>query len=59
MDGPLARNRIHREMVYPESQFHNGNRVFLNLPEPDGERQGNDENPPSAIPVAGRTNTEG
>ena len=29
------------------------NRVFLNLPEEDGERQGNFENPPSANPVAG------
>ncbi len=36
-----------------------GNRGFLNLPEVHGERQGNDEDPPSAIPVAGRTNTEG
>ncbi len=36
-DGPLARSR---------------NRVFLNLPEVDGERQGNDENSPSAIPGA-------
>ncbi len=36
--GPLARSR---------------SRVFLNLPEEDGERQGNDENLPSAIPVAG------
>ena len=27
--------------------------MFLNLPEEDGERQGNDENLPSAIPVAG------
>ena len=53
MDGPLARNRIHIEIVYPESLFHNGNRVFLNLPEEDGERQGNYENLPSAIPAAG------
>ena len=30
-----------------------GNRGFLNLPEEHGERQGNDENHPSAIPVAG------
>ena len=30
-----------------------GNLVFLNLPEEDGERQGNFENPPSAIPAAG------
>ena len=38
---------------FEELVFHDGNRVFLNLPEEDGERQGNYKNPPSAIPVAG------
>ena len=33
------------------------NREFLNLHEEHGERQDNDEDPPSAIPVAGRTVT--
>ncbi len=38
---------------FEELVFHDGNRVFLKLPEEDGERQGNYENPPSANPVAG------
>ena len=38
---------------FDELILHDGNRVFLNLPEKAGERQGNDENPPSEIPSAG------
>ena len=44
---------------FPGITVSGGEPEFLNLPEEDGERQGNFENPPSAIPVWGRTNTEG
>ena len=44
-----------REFLLPrfeELVFHDGKHVLLPLPETLGERQGNDENPPSAIPAA-------
>ncbi len=37
---------------FEELVFHDGKHVLLPLPEPFGERQGNYENPPSAIPAA-------
>ncbi len=37
---------------FEELVFYDGNSVFLNLPEEDCERQGQDENPSSAIPAA-------
>ena len=36
---------------FEELVFHDGKHVLLPLPEPLGERQGNFENPPSAIPA--------
>ena len=44
---------------FEELVFHDGKHVLLPLPEPLGERQGNDENPPSAIPAADGDKHEG